>query len=419
MDMKTSFVLNFPPFRLDLTSEQLWHTDQPVALRPKTFAVLRYLVEHPGQLVTKDALLDAVWADAVVSDTVLKSCIRELRMALDDDVQTPRFIATVHRRGYRFIGKVAGSPQEEAKQKIKGNNQKAKIEDAPSVSILQSPASPVVGREPELLQLQRWWNQALGGERQLVFVTGEAGIGKTTLVDAFLCGVRSHEECGSPNLHSRTPHSALPSTPKLWLGRGQCIEHYGAGEAYMPILEALGRLCREPGGERLIVLLNQHAPTWLVQMPTVLTATEFETVQRKVQGATRERMLREMGEAIEAITAERPLVLWLEDLHWSDPSTLELLALLARRRETARLLVIGTYRPVDVIVNEHPLKAVKQELHLHGQCQELAMRLLTEEAVAEYLAMRFSDGPLLASLLPVLAHAIHERMGGRKLTICW
>lgn len=106
----------FPPFRLDLNSEQLWREDQPVALRPKTFAVLRYLVEHPGQLVTKDALLDVVWAGTVVSDTVLKSCIRELHAALEDDVQTSRFIATVHRRGYRFIGKVASRPQAEAKQ---------------------------------------------------------------------------------------------------------------------------------------------------------------------------------------------------------------------------------------------------------------------------------------------------------------
>jgi len=90
----------------------------------------------------------------------------------------------------------------------------------------------------------------------------------------------------------------------VWLGRGQCIEQYGAGEAYMPILEALGRLCREPGGERLIALLHQQAPTWLVQMPSLLAPTELEALQRKVQGATRERMLREMAEAIDAITAE-------------------------------------------------------------------------------------------------------------------
>lgn len=91
---------------------------------------------------------------------------------------------------------------------------------------------------------------------------------------------------------------------EMWIGRGQCIEHYGAGEGYMPVLEALGRLCRAPGGGRLIELLGQHAPAWLVQMPALLSAAKRKRVQREVQGATRERMLREMAEAVEALTAE-------------------------------------------------------------------------------------------------------------------
>src|SRR5262249_50734965 len=166
-----------------------------------------------------------------------------------------------------------------------------------------------------------------------------------------------------------------------WIGRGQCIEHYGAGEPYLPVLEAMGRLCRAPAGERLIEFLTQHAPTWLVQMPALLSAAELEVLQRKTQGATRDRMLREMAGAVEALTAERPLVLWLEDLQWSDYSTLEWLSALARRQERARLFLIGTYRPVDVIVSEHPVRAVKQELQLHGRCEELPLGCLSEGAV--------------------------------------
>jgi DNA-binding winged helix-turn-helix (wHTH) protein len=82
----------FPPFRLDLHSEQLWRESQVIELRPKTFAVLRYLTEHAGRLVTKDELLDTVWGQTVVSETVLKSCIRELRKALGDEARTPQFI---------------------------------------------------------------------------------------------------------------------------------------------------------------------------------------------------------------------------------------------------------------------------------------------------------------------------------------
>jgi DNA-binding winged helix-turn-helix (wHTH) protein/predicted ATPase len=390
METRTSFL--FPPFRLDLNSEQLWHDEQAIALRPKTFAVLRYLIEHPGQLVTKDELLDAVWVGTVVSDTVLKSCIRELRLALADDVQTPQFIATVHRRGYRWVAADA-APVPGSRFHVPGLPATNTQPHRGTLNVERG--TYLVGRDFELAQLHGWLDKALQGERQLVFVTGEAGIGKTTLVDTVL--------------------QTLDAS--LWLGRGQCIEQYGAGEAYMPILEALGRLCREPGGEYLIALLNHYAPTWLVQMPTLLNATELETLQRKVQGVTRERMLREMVEAIDAITAEQPLVLWLEDLHWSDPSTLELLALLARRRETARLLILGTYRPVDVIVSEHPLRTVKQELQLHGQCTELAMRLLSEEAVEEYLGVRFSAevGAQHAAPLQRLAHMIHQRTEGNPL----
>jgi predicted ATPase len=233
----------------------------------------------------------------------------------------------------------------------------------------------------------------LEGERQVVFVAGEVGIGKTTLVEAFM--------------------AQAGSNGALWIGHGQCIEQYGAGEAYMPVLEALGRLCREPGGDQLIELLDQQAPTWLVQMPALLSATELEALQRKVAGATKERMLREMAEAVDASTAERPLVLTLEDLHWSDHSTLELLSTLARRRERTRLFIIGTYRPVDVIVREHPLKEIKQELVLHNQCEELPLAYLTEAAVGEYLAERFRKSPLPTEL----TRLIYQRTDGNPLSM--
>jgi DNA-binding winged helix-turn-helix (wHTH) protein len=365
--MKPEHYLCFPPFRLDLVNQRLWRDGQEIPLRQKTFAVLRYLVEHPDHLVTKEALLDAVWAETSVSDVAPGVCIQELRRALGEERQTPRFIVTVHRRGYRFIAPLT-TPQlvQSSRFKVQSPNQ------SPAIST-QHPAPTLVGRETELSQLHRWLETALEGQRQIVFVTGEPGIGKTTLVNTFLEQIAADEQ--------------------VWLGRGQCIEHYGAGEAYLPVLEALGRLCREPGGERLIELLAQQAPTWLVQMPALLSAAELEALQRKVLGATQGRMLREMAEAVEALTAERALVLWLEDLQWSDVSTLEWLSALARRRERARLLVIGAYRSVDVIVREHPLKAVKQELQLHGRCEELPLACLTEAAVAEYLAVKFASPP--------------------------
>ena len=101
-------------------------------------------------------------------------------------------------------------------------------------------------------------------------------------------------------------------------------------------------------------------------------------------------MLRELVEGLDILTVDSPLVLVLEDLHWSDSATIDLLAMFARRREASRLLVIGTYRSADVAVTEHPLKATKHELALHGRCEEIPLEFLSVNAVAEYLSRRFA-----------------------------
>src|SRR5712692_6466823 len=332
--MESEQLIFFHPFRLDLPNERLWRGEQQLPLRPKPFAILRDLVEHADTLVTKADLQAAVWGKTQVAEGVLKGYLRDLRRVLGDDAAAPRFIETVTRRGYRFIAPLAPSPLPVSSFKFQVS----------SSTHPQLPTPRPVGREAELAQLHGWLEQARGGERQVVFVSGEAGIGKTAVVEAFV--------------------AQAAAAGGLWIGHGQCIDHYGAGEAYLPVLAALGQLGREPGQERLLAILRQQAPTWLVQMPGLLSTAELEVLQRQTLGATRERMLREMAEALEALTAEQPLVLVLEDLHWSDAATLDLVAFVARRREPARLLVIGTYRPVEVILRDHPLKSMKKALQL-------------------------------------------------------
>jgi DNA-binding winged helix-turn-helix (wHTH) protein len=96
----------FGPFTLDLTNASLWRGEQAIALAPKAFEVLRYLVTHPNRLVTKDELLEAVWPETAVSEAVVRVAIGALRKALDDTTPPPHFIATVPRRGYRFLAPV-------------------------------------------------------------------------------------------------------------------------------------------------------------------------------------------------------------------------------------------------------------------------------------------------------------------------
>jgi predicted ATPase len=206
----------------------------------------------------------------------------------------------------------------------------------------------------------------------VVFIAGEAGIGKSTFVGAFLDSVAVEE--------------------RVRIGRGQCIEQYGSGEPYMPVLEALTRLGQAPRGDRVVEVSKKLAPSWLVQMPALLSNTDRERLQAELRNVTQHRMLREIALGLEALAADAPLVLFLEDLHWSDFSTLELIATVARRLEPARLLMIGSFRPGEVLTNDHPLRATKAELEIHHQCEELQLQPLSEADVATYLACRFSDG---------------------------
>jgi len=369
----------FAQFRLDTANARLWRGDREIILRPKTFDVLRYLVEHPGQLVAKTMLLDAVWPGVVVSDSMPATSVKELRKALGDKASRPRLIETVHRRGYRFIAKVTS---------VEALQERPKSQEASLV-----PKPIMVGREEELAQLQRWYSHVHQGRRRVVFVAGEAGIGKSTFANAFL--------------------DSIAQGDRLRIGRGQCVEQYGAGEPYMPVLEALSRLGREQGGERVVELLRKFAPTWLAQMPGLLTLEERARLQNEIQGVTQQRMLREITEALEALTAESPMALLLEDLHWSDFSTLELISAIARRKEPGCLMVLGTYRPVEILASGHPLRSMKQELELHRYCEELRLRLLNEREVASYLARRLpgNETRQLSRLAPI----IHERTDGNPL----
>jgi DNA-binding winged helix-turn-helix (wHTH) protein/tetratricopeptide (TPR) repeat protein len=365
----------FDRFRLDPSHARLWRGSEVVALPPKAFGVLQYLVTHPDRLVTKDELLDAVWPQTTVSEAVVRVAIGALRKALHDTTSPYGCIATVPRRGYRFLAPVTLID--------------SSATPAPPLPCFSPPL--LVEREAVLQQLHMCLADAQQGRRQVVFIMGEPGIGKTAVVETFIGQVAT-----------RTP---------LWLASGQCVEHYGAGEAYLPVLEAMEQLCRGPGGERLVALLLQQAPTWAMQMPWLLTAAHRAQLHDELQGVTRERMLREFAAVVDTLTAETPLVFILEDLHWSDYATLDLLALLARRRTPAHLLVIGTYRPGEALAHHHPLRTVIQDLQQHRYATECPLALLSPAAVAVYLAARFPQHQFPVAL----ASWLQERTGGNPL----
>src|ERR1700722_19712257 len=228
---RSASMTEFPPFRMDMANQCLWHSgvgpeERRILLTPKAFAMLRYLVEHARRLVTREEMLEALWPETYVQPEVLKSHIRDIRAALGDDAKSPRFIETLPRRGYRFIPQVNDPIP-------------------PMAQIANASNGKLVGRDRELGNLTEYLRRTLQDQQQIVFVTGEAGIGKTALVEHF-------------------QRQALAEIPGIRIACGQCIEGYGGKEAYYPMLEALGQLCRAPGGESIIQLLSAQAPTWRV-----------------------------------------------------------------------------------------------------------------------------------------------------------
>lgn len=359
---------------LDVANARLRHGGATVTLRPKTLAILQHLIDRPQALVAKAELLAAVWPDTAVSDWVLTTAIRDLRAQLGDDARQPRIIETVHRRGYRFIAPV-------------------RLEPAAAATIT---SGDLVGRDRDLATLAEWWQRAAGGARQVGFVLGEAGIGKSVLVDAFVAHLQS-EAAG-----------AMHSAPLL--ARGQCIEQHSVREPYAPLLEALGKLCTTaPNGPDLVDALHRHAPAWLAQLPGLLAPEANRRLEKRIGDATSRRMLREFAGFLSALPA--PLLLVIEDLHWSDPSTLDAITMMAQRRDPVRLMVLGTYRPVEAAVGDHPLRAVHQSLRARGHCHDLWLAPLDEESVHRYLHARWPgiDGA------EALARQVHAHTDGHPL----
>ena len=288
---------------------------------------------------------------------------KEIAAYLNRDVTTVRRWEKreglpVHRHRHAALGSVYAFPQEIDAWRLSREHPLSRVEPPPP----QDPTPRLVGRGHELDRLHEHLVRALDGHRRTVFIAGELGIGKTALVRAFL------DQVGSD----------------VWVGAGQCIEQYGKGEPYLPIVEALDRIIRDVRYGEAMRVVSEHAPSWVDQFSL---RSQRPTRHRDARaGSSAGHMPGELMDAIEALAAINPLVLWLEDLHWSDQATVEFVARLARRPERARLLVIGTYRPAELFESGSPLLRVGRELRVHFQADEIELSQLAQSAVGELVS---------------------------------
>jgi DNA-binding winged helix-turn-helix (wHTH) protein len=391
------------PLALDPLSRILIHDGGPLPLGERAISILLMLVERSGQLVSKKDLIAFAWQGLAVADSNLTVQITALRRALALAPGGGAWIETLPRRGYRFVGPVVKTEAAEAApvgmfaaKSLPRTAKSVTSESVDHVTISSASTDPhshqMVGRDAPLEMLNRITQLMRTGQRQIAFVTGEAGIGKTAFIEK---AVQRLSQQGVDLLC------------------GSCTERFGTDEVFLPLIDALVIRCRSKDGAELLTAIRVHAPTWMLHLPAFIDATERAAFQQEAFGATRERMVREFCDLMEALSEDRPWAIVLEDLHWSDFATLDVLSRFARGTGKASVLVLGSYRPADSAVGGHPIRRLHQDLEVHGHSTELRLDRLSPAEVERYLALRFRDDGLASRL----SGPVFERTRGQPLFI--
>lgn len=253
----------------------------------------------------------------------------------------------------------------------------------------------VVGRQRDRAHFMHAWEKANGGRGTLLVVTGEPGVGKTTFVDACL--------------------GEIADSTGMLIARGRCSERLAGTEAFLPILEAIESVVRADAAGTVRSLLKRHAPTWyreIGQSDSLIGAAPVgDGAAVGLQAASPERMKRELLGFIEATARTFPLAIVLEDLHWADSATVDLLAYLGSRVDGMPLLVVTTYRESEMRLARHPFMASLLDLQARGLSEVIGLDLLEPAAVQELLDRRFPDH----RFPPAFAELLHAKTDGSPL----
>lgn len=375
--------LRFGPFVANLRSGELLKGSKKLRLQEQPFKILALLLERAGEVVTREELQKKLWSDNtfVDFDHGINMGIGKIREVLGDSSEEPQFIETLGRRGYRFIAAV-----EPVLEGI-----------VPSLLVFRATPNLLmaqrhsVGRRKELAELGSAFESAAGGHGVLVCVAGEPGIGKTTLVQDFL-------------------YSLQDIGKSFGLAIGRCSQRLAGEEAYLPFLEALESLLRNDGG--VARKLRDLAPSWYAQLfPLSESDPSDANLQAYARATTQERVKRELAAFLCEIACQKPLVLFFDDVHWTDPSTVDLLSHLATKFEGTKILVIVTYRPSELLLLQHPFVGVKRELQARSGCRQIEVEFLSADDVERYIGLEF-----LGNCFPrEFAGLIHTRTEGNPL----
>ncbi|MDQ3070394.1 MAG: AAA family ATPase, partial [Acidobacteriota bacterium] len=273
--------------------------------------------------------------------------------------------------------------------------QLASAQTTMAFEVPQAAAAPrmTVGRDAQRGQLLRAYGRVKDGRSLILGVTGEPGIGKTSLVEEFLNDLARRGE-------------------RPTIGRGRCSESLAGAEAYLPVLEVLDSLLRGSAGPALAATFKTIAPTWYVQVATYTDGDTAITEPREPAPAvSQERMKRELAALLQEVSRRVPLVIFIEDLHWADVSTIDVLNYLAARFADMRVLIVTNFRPSDMALARHAFLGIRSDLQSRGLFEEVELRFLAPEDIARYLSLQFPVNAFPADF----AAAIHAKTEGSPL----
>jgi DNA-binding winged helix-turn-helix (wHTH) protein len=364
-------ILAFGEFELDEELYALRRRGRPVKLEPKVFDVLLFLVRRRTRVVTKEELLDALWPGESVSESVLPRCIAAARRGVGDTRGRGAVIQTVHRRGYRFVAPVTEAP------------------GAQPLAAPVEPRAPFVGRERPLATLCGALDTAVGGRLRVVLLTGEPGIGKT----------RTLTELGR----------AAKARGARWL-EGRCYEGEGA-PAFWPWVQVLRELVAGVPASVLAADLGPGAPDVAELLPELRHKLPRLARPDDVgSDQARFRLFESVAVFLTHAAARHPLAVALDDLHWGDADSLRLFDFTAQTRGTAPILLVGSYRDVEVR-RDRPLAQLLRALAGRPHVERLELRGLDPEAVTELVAA------VAGQAGPEVSTALAERTGGNPFFV--
>jgi predicted ATPase/DNA-binding winged helix-turn-helix (wHTH) protein len=355
-------IYEFDDFRVDTGQFLLTRSGQSKPITPTVFRILHMLLDRAGEVVSKDELIRTVWPDSYVEEGNLNRNVSTLRKALGERPSDHKYIETIPKSGYRFVAPV---------RTVLFQTQAVPVHKSGDGAL-----HDIVARDSERQQLRNAFDRACNGRGSIICINGDAGTGKTALVDAFIRDL------------TRNNHS-------YHVARSRCSESLTECEPFVPWIEAVSNLAQD---FTVRDILQVAAPNW------------YREIAHTGTGAPR-KMKRELVDFCIQVAAIQPLIVVVDDFHWSDTGSADLLAFLAQRIESARMLIIVSYRLVDMKIKKHSFLKVRGDLMSRGACTEMGLPLLEPEHIEGVMALQqpnatFADGQ---------AKLLHTRTDGNPL----